>query len=304
MKAAVTALPKKTRELQNHHMDSTVWNEFEYRDGDVVIGTWAKAGTTWVQQIVAQLIFDGREDISGHVLSPWLDLRVIPREEKLDMLAAQDHRRIIKTHLPVDALPFSEKAKYIYVGRDGRDIVWSLYNHHAGFTEMMYDAFNNTPGRIGPPLEPPTDDIRQYFHDWLDGDGYPFWPFFPNIRSWWNIRDLPNVMLVHFNNLKADLEGEIRRIADFLEIAPSADAWPKIVEHSTFAHMKSHADQVSPMAKQAFKDGADTFIHKGTNSRWRDVLNDDDIRKYEKAVARNLTPDCAHWLATGDLPES
>jgi aryl sulfotransferase len=125
---------------------------------------------------------------------------------------------------------------------------------------MMYDACNNTPGRVGPPLAPPTDDLRQYFHDWLDGDGYPFWPFFSNVQSWWNIRDLPNVMMVHFNNLKADLEGEIRRIADFLDIEPSADAWPKIVEHSTFAHMKANADAMTPMADKAFKDGADTTL--------------------------------------------
>ena len=49
----------------------------------------------------------------------------------MPLVEAQTHRRFLKTHLPVDALVFSEKAKYIYIGRDGRDVVWSLYNHHA-----------------------------------------------------------------------------------------------------------------------------------------------------------------------------
>ncbi len=31
-----------------------------------------------------------------------------------------------KTHLPVDALVFSPEAKYLYIGRDGRDVIWSM----------------------------------------------------------------------------------------------------------------------------------------------------------------------------------
>jgi aryl sulfotransferase len=57
MIAATAELPRKTRDLRNHHMDSTLWNDFPFRNDDIVIGTYAKAGTTWTQQIVAQLVF-------------------------------------------------------------------------------------------------------------------------------------------------------------------------------------------------------------------------------------------------------
>ena len=57
------AWPVKTRELQNNHMDSTFWNDFVFRDDDIIIGTWAKAGTTWVQQILSQIIFNGEEGL-------------------------------------------------------------------------------------------------------------------------------------------------------------------------------------------------------------------------------------------------
>ena len=169
--------PKKVREFQNHHFDSTIWNDFTFRDDDIIIGTYAKSGTTWVQQIVSQLIFNGAEDLNVADMSPWLDLRVPPKAEKLPIVEAQTHRRFIKTHLPVDALVFSPQAKYIYVGRDGRDVLWSLYHHHATANESWYDALNNTPGRIGPPMERPPKDIRQYYHDWLDKDGHPWWSF-------------------------------------------------------------------------------------------------------------------------------
>ena len=89
------AWPRKTRELMNHHMDSTVWNDFVFRDDDVVIVTYAKSGTTWTQQIVAQLIFQGSEETAVHAISPWVDLRVPPAAEKPAMLEAQTHRRIV-----------------------------------------------------------------------------------------------------------------------------------------------------------------------------------------------------------------
>ena len=56
--------PVKTRELHNHHFDSTIWNDFAFRDDDIVIATYAKSGTTWTQQIVGQLIFGGRRRTS------------------------------------------------------------------------------------------------------------------------------------------------------------------------------------------------------------------------------------------------
>ncbi len=146
------------------------------------------------------------------------DLRVPLKEVKLQAVAAQPHRRFIKTHLPVDALVYSPLAKYLYIGRDGRDVVWSMYNHHANANALWYELLNDTPGRVGPPIEPPPASTRDYFIDWLERDGHPFWPFWDNVRSWWAIRDLPNLLLLHFGDLKADLPGQIRRIAAFLDI--------------------------------------------------------------------------------------
>lgn len=117
--------PIKEREHWHHLLDSTVWNKFKYRDDDIVISAYSKSGTTWVQPIVAQLIWMGTEHISVSEVSPWLDCRFPFQEERLEIVEAQTHRRFIKSHLPVDALVFSPKAKYIYIGRDGRDILWS-----------------------------------------------------------------------------------------------------------------------------------------------------------------------------------
>jgi aryl sulfotransferase len=75
--------PSKRRELHNHHFDSTIWNDLRFRDDDIIIATYAKSGTTWVQQIVGQLLFRGDPDLEVAEMSPWLDLRIPPKDVKL-----------------------------------------------------------------------------------------------------------------------------------------------------------------------------------------------------------------------------
>ena len=293
--------PEKIREFQSSHFDSTVWNDYEFRDDDIVIGTYAKSGTTWTQQIVSQLIFSGEEGLNVGEMSPWIDLRVPPKDEKLAALEAQTHRRFVKTHLPVDALLFSPKVKYIYIARDGRDVLWSMYNHHANANEEFYKLLNETPGLVGPPMPRCTQPVLEYFREWLEKDGYPWWSLWENIRTWWEIRELPNVMLIHFQNLRNDLSSEMREISDFLDIQIDESRWDTLVEHCTFDYMKKNAELVAPLGGSVWEGGGKTFIHKGTNGRWRDTLTEEDVANYERAAIEQLGEDCAHWLTTGEM---
>ena len=153
------AWPRKTRELQNHHMDSTDLERLrlpprrrDHRD--------LREGRHHVDPARGRPAdLPGPEEVDVATLSPWVDLRVPPKAEKLAAIEAQRHRRFLKTHLPVDALVFSPQAKYIYVGRDGRDIVWSLHNHHSNANEEWYRTMNDTPGRVGPPIQPPPESV-------------------------------------------------------------------------------------------------------------------------------------------------
>ncbi|MEE2761429.1 MAG: sulfotransferase domain-containing protein [Pseudomonadota bacterium] len=294
--------PKKTREFESNHFDSSAWNGFQFRDDDIVIATYAKTGTTWVQQIISQLIFNGEEGLPVADMSPWLDLRIPPTEVKWAGLEAQTHRRFMKTHLPVDALVFSPQAKYIYIARDGRDVVWSLYNHHSTANDAWYEALNQTPGLVGPPIDRPVDNIVQYYHEWLNRDGYPFWPFWENISTWWDIRDLPNVNLIHFSTLKADMPGEIRKIAAFLQIEIDESKWDTILDHCSFDYMKANATPSVPLGGAFWDGGAEQFIHKGVNGRWKDTLSEVESQQYEILAVAELGEQCAHWLKTGELP--
>ena len=291
--------PVKTREMHSHHFDSTVWNDLRFRDDDVVIATYAKSGTTWMQQIVGQLLSGGAEELDVADISPWVDLRVPAKADKLAMLEAQTHRRFMKTHLPVDALVFSPEARYIYVARDGRDVVWSLYNHHANANALFYSLLNDTPGRVGPPIEPPPADIRDYWRAWLNGDGFPLWSMWENVRSWWVVRHLPNVLLVHFADLKRDLAGELDRIARFLNVRLEPEQYDAVLRHCSFDWMKANASRAAPLGGVLWDGGAGTFINRGTNGRWRDTLTSADCAEYETRAIAELGPECAAWLANG-----
>jgi aryl sulfotransferase len=291
------AWPVKTRELHSNHFDSTIWNEFKFRDDDIVIATYAKSGTTWVQQIISQLIFNGEAGLEVAEMSPWIDLRIPPKEVKLPAVEAQTHRRFMKTHLPVDALVFSPEAKYIYIGRDGRDVVWSFYNHHVNANDVWYEALNDTPGLVGPPMERPLGSVHEYYREWFARDGHPWWPFWENIGSWWAIRDLPNVLLLHFGELKADMPGQIRRMAKFLDISIDESRWEAILEHCSFDYMKANATQSVPLGGAFWDGGAQTFVHKGVNGRWTDTLTEEDNRAYKTRAVKELGGECARWLS-------
>jgi aryl sulfotransferase len=198
--------------------------------------------------------------------------------------------------LPVDALVFSPKAKYIYIARDGRDVAWSFHNHHMQIADNFYKVINEN--CAGPPFEKPCEDILQYYREWVEKDGYPFWPFWENIRTWWGVKHLPNVKFVHFQNLKDDMPGQIREIAEFLDIKVDEKKWPAILEHCSFDYMKKNQETVCPKKSKAFQGN---FFNKGENKRWKDTLTAADVETYEKKAVEELGPECAHWLATGKM---
>ena len=295
------ALPAKTRELQTAVIDSTAWDSFAFRDGDIIISTYAKAGTTWVQAIVANLLFGADPAaLPPADESPWIDMRsIIPLAKREAVLEAQTHRRYLKTHLPVDALVTSPMAKYVYVGRDGRDVMWSMHNHHANMMPSTLDGFNTMPGRVGPPLGPLTDDVLTYWRVWMERDGHPWWPFWHHIRSWWAVREHPNVMLLHFNDLLSDLSGCVARLAAFLDIPASEELVAATVHRCSFGFMKAHAEDVVSARGAWLKGGATAFINKGTNGRWLGVLPDAESEEYERRAVAELGPDRAKWLKKG-----
>lgn len=292
---------------QNWAFDASRWNFLQLRDDDIIIATSYKAGTTWMQGIVSNLVFSGEalpEPLGD--MSPWFDFRLIPLEILLTGLHRQKNRRFIKTHLPLDGLPFHSHLKYIYVARDARDVFMSFWNHYGTMTEFAINALNYINGRVGAELPPCPDDIHQAWRAWItrgwfewETEGWPWWSNLHNVQSWWDYRHLPNILFVHYADLLADLEGQSRRIAKFLAIDPPRAAWPKILGNCTLAAMRATAEKEEPRYDVIWEGGAKTFFNKGTNGRWQEVLSKDELALYDAAAKRELTADCRRWLENG-----
>jgi aryl sulfotransferase len=120
----------------------------------------------------------------------------------------------------------------------------------------------------------------------MDRDGHPFWPFWENVRTWWEFRHLPNVLFVHFANLKADMPGQMRRIAEFLEVPIDEPHWEETLEYCSFDWMKRYARKSVPLGGAFWDAGAQVFINKGTNGRWTDTLSAADVAEYEARRSR------------------
>jgi aryl sulfotransferase len=293
-------------------IDSRRWEHYRPRSNDIVIATYPKCGTTWMQRIVSLLVFQTTAPQPIMELSPWIDRRFPePVEAVLARIEAQDHRRFLKAHLPFDGLPIYDGVKYILVARDGCDACMSYHHHCSALTPQLLDTFDRI-GReddtIGRPYPRPQTNPAEFFHRWLtegvvpgDHDGSPMMSFFHFVRTWWDERNRANVLLVHYNDLKGDLEGEMRRIAEYLDISVAPGLWPDLVAEAGFEAMHRDGDILMGKVASMFQGGGRTFFHKGTNERWRGVFREDDLGLYDAKVEAMFSAACARWVAQGRL---
>jgi hypothetical protein len=291
--------------------DSARWDRLALRDGDIIITTPAKSGTTWTQMCCALLIF--QEPVPPAplaVLSPWLDMLTSPIDEVVADLDAQMHRRFIKTHTPLDGLPWDPRVTYICVGRDPRDAAISMENHMANTNlEAVLTARASAVGLDDLSLDdmplPPPDDPVERFWQWVDGSGGHeerspgLASVLEQLQTYWDARHEPNVALFHYADLQADLAGQLRRLAHVLSIEVPDDRWDALVHAATFEEMKARADHLAPDTTHKIWQDNSRFFHQGRSGRWRDVIDERDLPRYEARVAGLAEPDLARWAHEG-----
>jgi aryl sulfotransferase len=301
------ALP--TRVLQDYLSSSLVWNDFLAQGGfvasDIVVADPFKAGTTWTQRVIQQILDNGEEREQGlSDTSPWLDSSWGDHAGMLAKLREQrerGERRVMKSHLPADTLPIGQAARYVFVGRNGKDLGVSFHNYLHQFSPETMAVINAVHAkRTGDPtpLVIP-DDMRTFFDRWLDTDGYGCCDLFDVVRSWWDRRDQPNVLLVHYRRMRDDSRGQILRLAKFLGVDAGALAMDRIVEHCSFAYMRERAEKMAPFGGAHMTDPK-AFFHKGPARDFRSELTPAQIDRFDRMAAAKLAPACAAWLETGN----
>lgn len=148
-----------------------------------------------MQMICGLLVFQRMEfDLPLAEISPWMELKAAHAKDIHAWYAAQNHRRFIKTHTPLDGLPWYREATYIVVGRDPRDVFMSMLNHLRNFNPASEALFAHEMREAGIDMPEPPEDPNEFFHDWLtngsfewESDGAPFWSVFRHGDSFWAI---------------------------------------------------------------------------------------------------------------------
>jgi aryl sulfotransferase len=271
------------------------------RPGDIIISTQPKSGTTWVQMICALLIFQTPElPASLPELSPLLDELAVGSSGRADFyarLAAQQHRRFIKTHLTLDLLPADPHVTYIVVARNPLDSMVSMYHQQVNLLPADH------PQR-------PNGTARQWLVGWIDdmetGRGNDLRAALKRLSYVWGQRAEPNVVLVHYEDLSANLEDEMRRLARRLQVTVPEDTWPSLVEAATFKQMKAAADQLRPLEGNGINNAVKkraTFFRRGSSGEGRALLTDEEVARYYAYAAKVAPQELLSWLHRDDKLE-
>lgn len=276
--------------------DSRRWKDVTFRDGDIVISTPPKCGTTWTQGIVASLLWPAGDAPDDR---PWVDLRLAPIEELLASLDALEHRRFIKSHAPLDALPIGGGVRYLVVYRNPADALVSWGNHRAKMQPFVMNLANTAAAGDGLAPLPETfnGDYDELFEEWST-----YWSPPRHLASSWDLRHEENVRFLHYADLHRDLATQMRRIAAFLEIPIDEAAFEAQVARCDIRAMREARRHVG-FEERGFIGGVDSFYHRGGNGRGRELLTDAHIELVEQHTRSFLSDDAATWVeAGGDVP--
>lgn len=188
---------------------------------------------------------------------------------------------------------------YVVVARHPLDAAVSLYHQGENIDRARLRQLT---GRPEPAASlPPRPEVRPWLLAWVERQPNPreeldslpgvLW----HLSDAWARRDEPNVVLVHYDDLAADLEGEMRRLAGLLDISVSNEPWPTLVRAASFDQMRARADEVAPDVLGVLEVRA-RFFRRGSSGAGRQVLGSDEVERYEARAAALAPPDLLEWL--------
>jgi hypothetical protein len=240
-------------------------------------------------------------------VSPWLDARTHATKEVLDLLAAQEHRRTIKTHTPLDGLPRFSDISFIAMARHPLDAALSFRDHSTNQDRSRIGALISEASGIpdGPRREQPPEDPAEYLSWWIDNeiesDGagpYGLSDFCNSIRACWDVRNDPNVVLVHYADLLSNPLHEIGRVAEFLDLDVSPDFIAEVATATSFDQMRSNAEDAVPFAQDSFWAVPSLFFRVGGNRNWEELIDDAVLERFDERL-NLLEPDSRAWALYG-----
>jgi hypothetical protein len=287
-------------------IDPGIQQKIRWRDGDILISVPAKSGTTWTMNIVHQLLSGGSRDFDDIYREvPWIEFLSHPgqpHERVLDRVEAMpaSRRRAFKTHSAPPDLPFVEQGsgtdvKYLVVFRNPEEALVSFRPFLEQHSDEWFDLWQMPRAAMCRP------DFESFYSDVVDAHGMQGM-FFGFLAAWWPLRAHPNVLFLHYSDMKRDHEGSIRKIADFLETSPTGEEWSSILEYTSFPWMKRNETKFeahSIGSPPPLKPGA--MIRKGEAGSAASDGMTAEISRHLREVGSRICPDPAavQWYYDG-----
>ncbi|MEH6361209.1 MAG: sulfotransferase domain-containing protein, partial [Amylibacter sp.] len=239
----MTNLPQRTTTYSGPITDSTRWDGFDMRADDVFICTPPKCGTTWSQSITCMMIH-GRPDFDDGLwkLSPWLESQTHPIEVVNENLSVQTHRRCIKSHTPMDGIIYDPRVTYIAVYRHPLDVHFSMRKHVANMTGDVLDHL--FPGD-------PRHNALMFINDMApagDCDYLTLDTLIKHYKSFKEWEHLPNVHLLHYADMRADLPAAMARFAEILDYTFDDETMAALIKGAGFDEMRKNPNRFTPSA--------------------------------------------------------
>ena len=287
-------LPTRCRIYAGPLTDPHNWSGFQFRPDDIIVATPPKCGTTWMQSIVAMLIFQrpGMDMQIGEI-SPWLDSGFKNRDEIAVRLKAQTHRRCIKTHTPLDGIPYDPACTYLSIYRHPMDAHFSMRTQVENMVvDLLGDRF--------------PEDISEGFQMFVqdpspngDADSMTLECLVHHYKTFCAWAHLPNVHMFHYADLTRDLPGQITQIADVLGFDLPPVMLSSITEGAHFSTMKENAKRLgNSKGPSIFRDKA-AFFSTASCNKWEKHLSRAEVEMYETRIAELLPSDEIQWLEYG-----
>lgn len=280
-------LGKKTEEIKfrHSHVNGIVFlpymteqrihdlTNFQTRSEDVFIVSYPKSGTTWLAQILREIAkptmpegMDEQQVIGGTV--PFFE-SVHPT-----VLDTYPSPRYMCTHLPYSMMPHNskKKLKYIFIARNPRDVAASFFHWMRVLDKLEWDGS--------------WDEFIGYF---LKGN-VPYGSYFDHILGWWNHQDDENLIFLKYEDMKKDLLGHVKKIAEFIEVPISQEEAQRVTQACSFSSMKADPKTNYDRYRDKIykKDSTFSFMRKGVVGDWKNYFSDEQLAEFNKLYASRL----------------
>ncbi|OQR77542.1 sulfotransferase 6B1-like [Tropilaelaps mercedesae] len=248
----VLSMNQYTRE----QMRKVLW--FKPLDKDIFVGSFPRAGGSWVQYIIWTLLRG-----TDKPLPTLKDMRVkyFPCIEQVDPdfvdkdLTKRNEGRLIHHHLPKAFVPAGVQ-KSVYIIRNPYDVCVSYY-HHLKVNEK-YDA-----------------DFENFFECFVRGE-IPFGDYFDHIAGWYEARDESTTKVLLYEQMMDNPNRAIVDLADFLGVAVTPE---KVTGIATVTSLQSLLDNETETVSQE-------HYRYARNGDWKKMMNDGQKIRLDVLVER------------------